>query len=176
MAEEQAQIKSLDTVKIYILFMGGLCILALGWLLYNYVLYSKYDSSLVQGCADLEKIIELEKKLPPKQKQEQKQELVNIYQFFQRTVRGIPQPELEESEWEPGSVGGKTYKEKRYVIRFDHGITRRNLARYIYKICEAAPFLKLKSCELQKLESAKPYEDEWRTEIVFAQRQIREEE
>ncbi len=122
---------------------------------------------------DLEKILEMEPNLPPKTNKNEPQTIQNVFNFFKRTLRDISEPEVEESNWEPGNIGGVSFSEKRYTIRFEKGIARRDLARYIYKICENASFLKVKSLDLQKTEGSQAHADNWKAEVVFAYRKVR---
>ncbi|NUM34611.1 MAG: hypothetical protein HUU50_08710 [Candidatus Brocadiae bacterium] len=175
MSSGQSQTESLDMIKIYIWVMSALCIVTLIWLLSNYFLLSKYKAKVAEGRTDLEKIIEIEPTLPPKSSQGEPQTIQNVFNFFKRTLRDISEPEVEESNWEPGNIAGVSFSEKRYTIRFEKGISRRDLARYIYKICESASFLKVKSLDLQKTEGTQAHVDNWKAEVVFAYRKSRVE-
>ena len=173
MSNGQSQTESLDMVKVYIWVMSALCVLTLIFLLYSYFQLSQYKAKIAEGKSDLERILEMEPNLPPKTNQSEPQTIQNVFNFFKRTLRDISEPEVEESNWEPGNIGGVSFSEKRYTIRFEKGISRENLARYIYKIYESASFLKVKSLDLQKMEENKTYKDDWKAEVVFAYRKAR---
>ena len=166
---EGTQQDSLDPVKIYIIAMGVLCILIISWLLYNYLALAEYQENLVYAIEDIDNILRYETKLPPKSRKTKEQKIVDFFKFFKYSVHDIPPLEASRTGWEPGSLGNKLYEEKRYTIQFK-SISRKNLARYIYKICQSKKFLKLKQINLRKADNIKAYEDKWKAELVFAQR------
>ncbi len=174
MASESGS-NAMDMVKIYIITMAVLSGLCLAWLIYNYIQLSTYKLKLKQGEGHLEKILALEQQLPPASEQTQPKDIQDVYQFFKSTVSRVPEPEVEQGQWETGSSGGVQYAEMRYIIRFDN-IDRESLTRYIHTILQIKPFLKLKQMELQKIESSKPYEESWKSELVFAYRELREKD
>ena len=169
MDSEEQQNEHLDTVKIYIWVMSGLTVIGLAWFLYNLVTLNQYDSALRQGMRDLQDSHEAEKLRKPSIHKQVKAEPVNqIFTFFQRTVRNLPEkPQVENGGEQPGNDGGVIYREFLYIIRFQQ-IDRRNFGRYIFEVQESKPYLKVKRLEMQKAEGIKPYEDKWRVELVFA--------
>lgn len=174
MAAAKSNLERFDVVKIYIYGMGALsCVVAIV-VLYNYFACMRYNHRWAVDVDDVKNILELENNLPPKQMQQGPTPIENEFEFFRRTVRGIPDLEVEVRPWEPDNIGGILIEEKRYVVRFDKGITRYHLARYIYKIQEVKPFLKVKELDLQKLEAAPADEDAWKAEVQFALRRLKQ--
>jgi hypothetical protein len=169
MPTQPGQQESLDITKIYIWIMGSLCVIVFAWLIFNYFSLSSYERKLQQGFEDLQKIQAWEKERPKKKGKSPPKEIEQIFKLFQRTVQVSEEPEVPENPpWEPGNIGGVLFEEKRYVVRFEKGIPRQEVALYIFKIQEAMPFLKVKRLDLQKAENSPPYEDKWKTEIEFA--------
>jgi hypothetical protein len=163
--------EGLDITKIYIFAIGALTIGSLGWLLYNYILGSQYQRAFRQGAADLKNVLELEKGLPPKPAQMGPPTIENVFEFFKRTVRGLQDvPEVEDPPVQTENIGGVLVEEKHYLVRFEKGVSRAELARYIFKIQEAKPFLKVKSLDLQRVENIPAYQENggWKAQIQFA--------
>ena len=165
----EPQSETVDTVKIYIWVMSGLAVIGLAWFLYNLITLSQYNSYLRQGMRDLQDSHKAEQRRKPHAQKQVKAEPINqIFTFFQRTVRELPEkPQVENGGEQPVNEGGIICKEYLYIIRFQQ-IDRRNLGRYIFEIQETKPYLQVKRLEMQKADNAKPYEDKWRVEMVFA--------
>ncbi|BBM81799.1 hypothetical protein [Candidatus Uabimicrobium amorphum] len=173
-----------DSYKIYIGMMGVLCILATGWLIYNYLSYSSYVSSFDTGIRDYKKIVALEPQMPPPAESDDEEDpnapvvpdvpvIQKTFTFFKRTVPGITPERVEGPELEKENEDDIAFIDRSYNIGF-RSISREKLSRYIFYIKERALALKVnlvvKSLEMDKVESARPYEDQWKVELVFVHR------
>ena len=171
-----------DSYKIYIGMMGILCVLAASWLIYNYLSYSSYVASFDTGVRDYKKIVALEPQMPPPTESNDEEDDENApavpviqktFTFFKRTVPGITPERVEGPELEKESEDDIEFIDRSYTIGFQ-SISREKLSRYIFYIKERALALKVKlvvkSLEVSKLESARPYEDLWKVDMVFVHR------
>jgi len=174
MGSEQ-QNESLDFAKIYIWILLAFSTAVIVVCVYYYFLWDKYNKSIALGKVDLEYILENEKEIPVISDNDIPRAIDNVHSFFKRTVRGIPEPELEEGAWEVKSIGDVEFSEKNYMIHFEQGISRSDLGRYIFQICKAKPFLRLKAAELEKFPNSAPFEDKWKASIILAFRRPMEE-
>jgi hypothetical protein len=169
MANPKNASEGMDVTKIYLFTIVSLIIASLVWLLYNYFLGLRYQKQFRQGVSDIQRILELEEKLPAKPAFNVNEiRIDNEFEFFKRTVRNLPDIEVESPPLQVENIAGVLVEEKRYVVHFDKGIKREDLARYIFKIQEAKPFLKVKSLTLQKIENVPAHQDLWKTEVYFA--------
>ena len=162
-----------DIVKIYLWIISALCVITLAWLGYNFFLKKRYESKILEGAGDMLNILEYEKKRPA-QKVVPK-EIPEPFKFFKRAIDLPDEPEVELFPWEPGNEGGIVFDEKKYIVRFEKGISRRDLGRYVYKIYENAPYLMLKRAEIQRAENAPAHQDRWTGELEFAFRRAKME-
>ena len=167
MANPKHATEGMDLVKIYLIAMAGLVFVTIVWLLYNYITLAYVEKQLALGIRDLQTIFESEAALPAKPAFTGDLAIENVFEFFKRTVRGLPEiPEVSDPPIQNENVKGILLEEKHYIIRFEK-INRKDLTRYIYKIQEAKPFLKVKNMEVNKPEGT-THEDFWKAEITFA--------
>lgn len=166
--------ESLDIIKIYIIAMGIFSVVSLFWMIYGYLAVGEYKEHVTRGLSDLEEIVHLESALPPKENR-QKVELENALTFFTKTVRGISdEPTVQIHPPDTLTVNGVNFEERKFSVKFENGITRYELARYIFRLQQEKPFLRAKRIDLQKVDSDRiPSHQEstgWIAEIDFAYR------
>ncbi len=174
--DENTNVPTLDLSKIYIIIISALSVLSIVGIIYNYYTLSQYKMRIKQSDIHIEKILEMESQLIPKSDSQDSREIPDVFQFFKRKAYNLSEPQIEESPWEPSSQSGVSFKEKRYTIRFDGGVSRQDLVDYIYAVIESKPFLKLKQLSLQKIENTPPHQDSWKSELVFAYREPSEKD
>ncbi len=177
---------NVDSLKIYVYMMGGLVVISLVWLFYNYQLSQSYQKEIKKAKRDFDFIAELEKEivakgiLPVKEEDEEQEKLApslaNAFAFFKNFVRGLSEiPEVTIHPPEPGSNDFGDYNDYRFTVSFEKGIDRENLVRYIFKIQEAKDFLRLQRIEINRVENIPTYQDSWRSSMDFAYRVLDEQ-